>query len=249
MGVTLVGSTDLDHNKDLDIEASITQEEVDYLLAIVHYQFPALAIDRSDIVSTYAGVRPVIGTGALDPSSEKREHSIWVERGLISVSGGKLTTFRLIALDVLKRAAPFIPSLSVGDTDEPVFSKISPLGTSFQEIDSAFKRRLMGRYGIEAEKVAQCARDGELTRIPGTDTLWVELRWGARTEAVAHLEDLLLRRTRLGVVLAHGGEAFFDRIKVICQEELGWDENRWQDEAHAYKNLWQRCYSVPGCNQ
>ena len=245
-GVTLVGSTDLDHDENLDIEACITPEEVDYLLEIIDYQFPALAIDRSDIVSTYAGVRPVIGTGALDPSSEKREHSIWVERRLISVSGGKLTTFRLIALDVLKRAAQFIPSLSVEDTDEPVFSKVSGLGPSFQGIDNSFKGRLIGRYGLAAEKVAKCARDGELMRIPGTDTLWVELRWGARTEAVVHLEDLLLRRTRLGVVLAHGGQPFFDRIKVICQEELGWDENRWQDEARAYKDLWQRCYSVPG---
>jgi glycerol-3-phosphate dehydrogenase len=245
-GMTVVGNTDLDHSENLDIEASITPEEVKYLLEIVHYQFPALAIDRSDIVSTYAGVRPVIGTGALDPSSEKREHSIWVERGLISVSGGKLTTFRLIALDVLKRAAQFIPSLTVEDTGEPVFSKVSELGPSFQELGCALRGRLMGRYGIAAEKVAKCARDGELTRIPGTDTHWVELRWGARTEAVVHLEDLLLRRTRLGVVLAHGGAAFFDRIKLICQEELGWDENRWQDEAYAYKNLWQRCYSVPG---
>ncbi|UCF86394.1 MAG: glycerol-3-phosphate dehydrogenase/oxidase [Desulfobacteraceae bacterium] len=248
-GMTVVGSTDLDHDENLDIEASITPEEVEYLLEIVHCQFPALAIDRSDIVSTYAGVRPVIGTGALNPSSERREHSIWVERGLISVSGGKLTTFRLIALDVLKRAAQFIPSLTVEDTGEPVFSKVSELEPSFQELDRALRERLVGRYGIAAGKVAQCARDGELTRIPGTNTLWVELRWGARTEAVVHLEDLLLRRTRLGVVVARGGAAFFDRIKLICQEELGWDENRWQDEVHAYRNLWQRCYSVPGRNQ
>ncbi len=244
-GATVVGSTDLDQDKDLDIEASITPKEVDYLLQIVHYQFPDLGIKRRDIISTYAGVRPVIGTGALDPSKEKREHSIWVERGLISVSGGKLTTFRLIALDALKRAARFIPSLTVEDKGEPVFREAHRKELHLQTLDCALQERLIGRYGLTAGEVAKCAREGELERIPGTNTLWVELRWASRAEAVVHLEDLLLRRTRLGVLLPQGGAAFFDRIRLICQKELGWDDDRWQHEAQAYKNLWQQYHSVP----
>jgi len=86
---------------------------------------------------------------------------------------------------------------------------------------------------------------GELERIPGTNTLWVELRWASRAEAVMHLEDLLLRRTRLGVLLPQGGAAFFARIRLICQKELGWDDDRWQHETLAYKNLWQQYHSVP----
>lgn len=244
-GATVVGSTDLDHDEDLNSEPCITSQEVDYLLEVVHYQFPALGVERGDILATYAGVRPVIGTGALDPSREKRDHSIWVERGLISVSGGKLTTFRLIALDVLRCVARFIPSLTVKDTCDPVFRKAKGQGLHLRQLDHALQRRLSGRYGLEAGEVVNCGKNGELTRVPATDTIWTELRWAARTEAVVHLEDLLLRRTQLGVLLREGGLAFFDRIRGICQEELGWDDDRWHQEAHAYKTLWRRCYSVP----
>jgi glycerol-3-phosphate dehydrogenase len=245
-GATIVGNTDLDHAEDLSSEASITPQEVDYLLEVVRYQFPALGLGRGDIVSTYAGVRPVVGTGALNPSKEKRDHSIWVERGLISVSGGKLTTFRLIALDVLRRAARFIPSLTVKDSDEPLFHRANGQGLHLRRLDHALRRRLAGRYGPEAEEVVSCAKDGELIRIPGTDTIWAELRWAARTESVVHLEDLLLRRTRLGILLQDGGKGFLDRIQAICHEELGWDNERWRREVDAYKDLWHRCYSVPG---
>jgi glycerol-3-phosphate dehydrogenase len=244
-GATLVGSTDLDHDKDLDSEACITPQEVDYLLEVVHYQFPALGIERGDILATYAGVRPVIRTDALDPSREKRDHSIWVEHGLISVSGGKLTTFRLIALDVLRRAARFIPSFAMKDTGEPVFRKANRQGPHLQQLDHTLERRLSGRYGPDAGEVVNCGKNGELERVPATDILWAELRWAARTEAVVHLEDLLLRRTQLGVLLREGGLTFFDRIREICQEELGWDDDRWHQEAKAYKTLWRRCYSVP----
>ncbi|MEE9419965.1 MAG: glycerol-3-phosphate dehydrogenase C-terminal domain-containing protein [Desulfatiglandaceae bacterium] len=70
-------------------------------------------------------------------------------------------------------------------------------------------------------------------------------RWAARAEAVVHLEDLLLRRTRIGVLLREGGRAFFDRIRAVCQEELGWDDKQWQEELKAYSALWKRCYGAP----
>ena len=62
---------------------------------------------------------------------------------------------------------------------------------------------------------------------------------------MVHLEDLLLRRTRLGLVLKDGGVALFDRIKPICQGEMGWSELRWQEESQNYLALWQRCHSLP----
>jgi glycerol-3-phosphate dehydrogenase len=244
-GVTVVGSTDLDHNEDLTSEPHTTIEEVDYLLEIVQYQFPALRIDRGDILATYAGVRPVIGRGIFNPSKEKRDHSIGVENGLISVSGGKLTTFRLIALDTLRRITQYIPSLVVKDTGEPVFHKSLWQVVPFPDLDPALRRRIAGRYGREAGKVLNCGKQGELERVPGTDILWAELRWAARTEAVIHLDDLLLRRTQLGILLNEGGQAFFDHIRDICQEELGWDTDRWDQEAQDYKNLWHRCYHLP----
>ncbi len=78
--------------------------------------------------------------------------------------------------------------------------------------------------------------------------LWAELRWAAREEGVVHLEDLMLRRVRIGLLLPEGGSPFLSRIRSICQPELGWDDARWQAEEAAYLALWHQCYSLPRRN-
>jgi glycerol-3-phosphate dehydrogenase len=112
-------------------------------------------------------------------------------------------------------------------------------------LNEAARRRLLGRYGADAPTLVAAAQPGELEVIPGTTTLWAELRWAARAEAVVHLDDLLLRRVRLGLLLPEGGAAIMSRIRWICQGELGWDDARWAAEEAAYRALWQRCYSLP----
>ena len=99
--VTLVGTTDEDHGDSLDEEPRITGQETAYLMAAVEARYPSLGVTLDDVLSTYAGVRPVISSGKADPSKESRDHIIWKEDGFITVTGGKLTTFRLIAEDVL----------------------------------------------------------------------------------------------------------------------------------------------------
>jgi len=61
---------------------------------------------------------------------------------------------------------------------------------------------------------------------------------------VVHLDDLLLRRVRLGLLLPHGGLAHIDRIRALTQRELGWSDKRWLQEVEDYTQLWNRCYSV-----
>ena len=86
-GTTVIGTTDLDHDEDLDIEASISDLEVDYLLKAYNSQFPDNPLKSSDILSTWAGVRPVIGSKkSKDPSKERRDHAVWSDNGLITVS-------------------------------------------------------------------------------------------------------------------------------------------------------------------
>jgi glycerol-3-phosphate dehydrogenase len=70
------------------------------------------------------------------------------------------------------------------------------------------------------------------------------LRWAARAEGVVHLDDLLLRRVRLGLLLPHGGVTHLDRIRSIAQPELGWSDERWAQEMSDYTALWNRCYSA-----
>ena len=78
--------------------------------------------------------------------------------------------------------------------------------------------------------------------IPNTTAYWSEIRWAARNEGVVHLDDLLLRRVRLGLVLPEGGLQYADKIRIITQEELNWDQTRWEQELQRYKTIWKNCY-------
>jgi glycerol-3-phosphate dehydrogenase len=80
-------------------------------------------------------------------------------------------------------------------------------------------------------------------RVAGSDTLWVELAWAAQNELVLHLDDLLLRRTRLGLLLAEGAKAELPQIRALCQARLGWSEERWASEERDYLELRRRWYS------
>jgi len=243
-GATLVGTTDVDHDWGLDEEPVIAPDEVAYLMAAVASQFPSLGLTLDDIVSTYAGVRPVVGSGKADPSKESRDHVVWEESGLLTVTGGKLTTFRRIALDVLGVARKRLPEMGEPDRDMPVLSPVNlPLGHN--SLSEAERKRLLGRYGRAAPLLVASAQHGELDRIPGVATLWAEIRWGARAEGVVHLDDLLLRRTRLGLLLPQGGAEIMGRIKQIVCDELGWDEERWRAELRTYLRLWEEHHSLP----
>lgn len=243
--VTLVGTTDVDHTSSLDAEPSISPDEVAYLMAAVDYQFPSLSINLGDVISTYAGVRPVIGTGKEKPSEESRDHVIWEENGLFTVTGGKLTTFRLIALDVLKAIRHHLPEMPEPFDDMPVLNPVDQHLPGCDDLRDACRKRLLGRYGSDAIELVNAAHPGEMQAISGTDYLWAELRWCARAEGACHLDDLLLRRTRLGLILPDGADSILPAVKQICQPELGWSEDRWEHEQANYLALWNSCYSLP----
>ncbi|MCC7206318.1 MAG: glycerol-3-phosphate dehydrogenase/oxidase [Anaerolineae bacterium] len=245
-GVTLVGTTDVDHRAPLDAEPGISPDEVAYLMAAVEHNFPSLGLTLDDVISTWAGVRPVIGTGKADPSKESREHALWEENGLLTVTGGKLTTFRVMALDALRAA---IPHLTDAARSVRLDSRLPPFDLPRVALacppSPTLQRRLLGRHGDRAAALVALAGPDELELIPGTLTLWAELRWAAHAEAVMRLDDLLLRRTRLGLLLPGGGEALLPRIRAVCQAELGWEDARWDAEQAAYLDLWRAHYSLP----
>jgi glycerol-3-phosphate dehydrogenase len=248
-GITLVGTTDTDHDQPLDDEPAISPEEVAYLMAAVEAECPGLDLALDDVISTLAGVRPVIRSGReCDPSKESRDHVVWEENGLVTVTGGKLTTFRRIAHDVLRAARRHWPELPPLDEKKPVLDPVAMDLPGAEVLDEEARRRLLGRYGSAAPAVVAAAQPGELEAIPGTAVLWAELRWAARAEAVMHLDDLLLRRVRLGLLVPQGGAALLPHVRPICQGELGWDDARWEAEEADYRALWQRCYSVPDRN-
>ncbi len=244
-GVTLVGTTDVDHHEPLNREPRISPQEAAYLMTAVQTEFPSLALELDDVQATFAGVRPVVGTGKADPSKESREHVVWQEDGLLTVTGGKLTTFRLIALDAITAARSRLPDLSPVDRSLSMLNPVSDDAPGLAGLDSRVRRRLLGRYGALAPLVVEDAAPDELTAIPGTRTLWAELRWAARREHVVHLDDLLLRRVRLGLLLPKGGAELLPQIREICQAELAWDDERWAAEESAYLVLWQAHHAPP----
>ena len=246
-GAVLIGTTDIDHRDDLDIEPRISREEVDYLLQATRREFPALDLTESDIVSTWAGVRPVVASGAdVDPSKEARDHLVVTEEGLLTVTGGKLTTFRATAVAALRTAVARIPALGRVGAEARIFAAPNlETGKALEELPDAVARRLIGRYGDFAPAVHAAARAGDMQPIGATPTTWAELRWAFRAENVVHLDDALLRRTRLGLLLRDGGAEFLPRIGEIARQELGWDDARWRAEEERYRALIAQSYSLP----
>jgi len=246
-GATVIGTTDLDHAEPLNQDARISSAEVDYLLAACAQQFPAAQIGRADVLCSWAGVRPVVSDGqpataGKKPSDEKREHALWVEPGCVTLAGGKLTTFRLLALEVLQACAGFV-GRAVEDAGSAVFA--AQPQPSLPGLNATQQRRLAGRYGRALPQLAALLTQLGQETVGASETLWAELAFAAEHELVLHLDDLLLRRTRLGLLLAHGGAAELPRIRALCQARLGWDDARWEHEQQAYLALWQRCYSLP----
>lgn len=243
-GATVIGTTDLDHSEPLAEEARISPDEVTYLLDACAQQFPAAGIGAADVLSTWAGVRPVVSDGepGRKPSDEKREHALWVEPGCVTLAGGKLTTFRLLALEVLQACAPMV-GRTVDDHGAATFAALSR--PSMSTLSPAQQKRLIGRYGRALPQLLALIDELGVEPVVGTDTLWAELAWAAEQELVLHLDDLLLRRTRLGLLLAQGAAAELPRIRALCQARLGWDDARWQQEETDYLVLWQQCYSLP----
>ena len=245
-GRTVIGTTDLDHPKPDNGEVGITRREMDYLLALAAFQFPAAGIQEQDVISSWAGVRPLVASGAKNSSKESRDHTVWKDGRVVSVSGGKLTTFRLIALDVLKEARDELPEYDV-DKKAPVFSKTETSVASLAGEEMA--HRLAGFYGQDAAEIIRTAKAhggaADLQSIPGTHACWAELRWQAASEAVVHLDDLLLRRNRLGLLLKNGGLDLLPELKERLQPMLGWSDEHWAAEVERYRRLWTQYYSLP----
>jgi len=242
-GTTIVGTTDIDHDPDLDkkhVEPFASGDEISYMMEAVSFLFPSLGLNERDIISSFSGLRPVIYTGASSPSKESRAHALWEEDGLITIAGGKYTTFRIMSRETIDKV---LARLGKPKTIESKRIFNPPLDISSYSLDPLTLAYLAGRHGNETAELLEAAKQGELERIERAPNLWAELRWATREEGVVHLEDLLLRRVRLGLLLPQGGRDLLPRIRDIVQLELGWNDERWHQEEAAYLKTWQSYYS------
>ncbi len=244
--VTIVGTTDLDHPRELEeqqCEPCASPGEIDYLMEAVGTCFPGLGLSHNDVIATFAGLRPVIRSErATEPSKESRAHVVWLEDGLLTVTGGKLTTFRIMATEALQTVAGRLGLRPSAFAVQKFFDSLPELPSAVP-LSQETLLYLLGRYGSETSSFLTSATPDELQPIPGTPNLWTEIRWAARQEGIQHLDDLLLRRVRIGLLLENGAEAHLERLRSIIQPELGWSDSRWAQEVAVYRQIWRNSYS------
>lgn len=260
-GCLFLGTTDVDHRGDVTKEPCITMAEAQYLMAGLAHILPDLKVCLDDCIASIAGVRPILSKKKVAASKESREHVVWKEGGLITVTGGKLTTFQLLAGDAMKAAQKYLPrypknkpgpgevsgaapGLETGLKDGGATKFVPGLGQG--RLSPKVILRLWGRYGARVSDMADICREEDFTPIGNTQTLWAELCHGARHEQIRHLSDLLLRRVRIGLFLPHGGMNIMAEIQARIQPFLHWDEARWTREKKAYERVWQEAYAPPG---
>jgi glycerol-3-phosphate dehydrogenase len=106
-------------------------------------------------------------------------------------------------------------------------------------------QRLLGRYGERAIELVNGSSPEERVNLGDTEFTLAECRWALEFEAVEHLDDLLLRRTRLGMCLPNGGAELYPVLQEMCSNLLGWDEGRWNSELNRYEAIWKKHYSLP----
>jgi glycerol-3-phosphate dehydrogenase len=233
LGRTLVGTTDNDYEGDLEHVRPST-EDIDYLLQASNEFFGA-SLDADDLVGAFAGVRPLISTG--DPKKSvdiSRKAELYeTSSGMITITGGKLTTWRRMAKMTVDR-------LVERDAREaPCRTHEIPLGQAIaadelprvEGVPAESYAALASRYGEAAQQVLALAAESnpahpELAQpiVPGLPDLLAEVVLAARNEQARSVGDVLLRRTRLGLLAAR--ELPVERVADVLARELGWDSER-----------------------
>ena len=241
----LLGTTDRFHDGDLD-DPRPTVDEVGYLLRAAQTAFPGRGIDRDTILGTFAGLRPILDIHADDPSEASREEDVWEENGVLTVSGGKLTTWRSTAEEAVDEVVSRLPdevtrTVGRGMTKGTPLAGLAPrdLGDRLRaahDLEPAVAAGMARRLGSTAWNSVNVARGkSELRPLrPGLDLCAAEVRAHCRWGAVLHLDDLLLRRVRFGMWEPQAAIALLPHLRPILRRELGWSYKDWQRERESF---------------
>lgn len=256
-GKILIGTTDTRYEGDLDCVAA-DEEEIAFLLDETNRLLPAARLTRDDVLYAYAGVRPLPFAPEGDEAGITRRHFIRDHapeaEGLLSVVGGKLTTYRSLsewAVDaVFEKLGRRVPPCSTAA--EPLPGAAADTGESFAEFAESFLanaslprsllERLLNVYGVRAAEVLRRAKEEpELLEplTPAGDTIGAQVVYSFTDEMAETLCDCLLRRTMTGL----NGEAGLDVVEAaarVAREHLGWDEARAAREVNDYREYVRR---------
>ena len=249
-GRVLVGTTDVDADpRDPMIE---TDDDTEYFFKLVSHIFPDVAIDRSQIIFTYAGIRPLPRHDDETPGFVSRDYRI--EKGsfggspLLSLVGGKWTTFRAFGehmtndvLALLKRErTTFTTTMAIGGgagfpTSET--ARNAWIHAHATDVNRSRVAQLLTRYGTRATDVIAAISAGVDAPLTTTDLYTTaELGYLARSESVVHLDDVLLRRTDLAFTGAVTSE-LIEEFATVIGESLGWTPERRAHEVDATRSM------------
>ncbi|GAB4108456.1 MAG: glycerol-3-phosphate dehydrogenase/oxidase [Acidobacteriota bacterium] len=232
LGRVVAGTTDVPVERE-EPEPAPTAEEIDFILAHLG-RYLRERPTHDQVLSVFAGLRPLVGEGAGRPgrtSALSRDHVLEVlGGGLVSVMGGKWTTYRKMAEDAVDRAAQ-VGGLAAG----PSRSAAMALGPSAPE-----KAGVLAVYGGETEQVEKLLVErpelGEPLH-PRLPYLKVQVVWAARREAALKVEDALARRTRSLLLDAAAAMEAAPAAAELMAQELGWDRQRVEQEVADFRSL------------
>jgi glycerol-3-phosphate dehydrogenase len=232
----LIGTTDTDWNLDLAHPAA-TKSDIDYLLDTVN-EVLVSPLTPADISGVYAGLRPLLAGESEETSALSREHAVArVVPGLISIAGGKYTTYRVMAADavdagadeLLKRVAPSctdkVPLLGA-DGFFAMQNQVEALAAEYG-LHPHRIRHLLDRYGSLLRDVLRPGLTDAalLETVPeAPDYLMAEIRYAVTDEGALHLEDVLTRRTRISIEYPHRGVDCAPAVAGLVADLLGWDD-------------------------
>lgn len=252
----IIGTTD--HPDDRSPAGiSAPAMDVDELLGTVNAAMD-VGLSRDDVLGTYAGMRPLVGDPAGDTVRASREHRITTERsGLVRVSGGKYTTYRIMARDAVDAAlgeqeAKRRPSASattpvVGAAPLPELDRLVATLSVHHGLDDHLARRLVDRHGTQATAIAALGAEAGTLRplAAGLTHLEAEVTWAARHELASGIDDVLSRRMRLTMELPDRAASIAPRTAELLGAELGWDAARRAAAVEAFLVRAATEYSLP----
>lgn len=250
----IVGTTDTYTSASPD-DVRPTNEDVQYLLAAANSFFPAAALAPSDVVTAWAGIRPLVPTAGDSPGAASREHAVTTSpHGLVSITGGKLTTYRVMAADVLNivfarlsrprrpkmRRPPVLPGGDFISLDALMAEATSATN------DGAIAGHLATAHGTRWTRVWDEIQKlgGNIIVVEGLPYTIGELRYAARNEMACTLGDLLIRRTRIAFETRDHGLAAAEKAAAALSPLFGWDDAARRDAMQAYELEADRVFAI-----
>ena len=252
---TYLGTTDTDYTGDRD-HPECTAGDVRYVLDAINL-FVTSPLTEADVVGTWAGLRPLVkNEGKARTADLSRRHKVLVsDSGLVTITGGKLTTYRKMAQDTVdevgKRLAAsgsgrklkrsHTAGLKVRGADG--LERLRSEGASKLGVDEATFGHLVSRYGTDARTIASMiAADPTLGEplVPKLPYLRAEAVYAVREEMAHTLEDVLSRRTRALLLERDGAAAVAEDVARLVADVLGWDEAEQRRQVEAFVALADR---------